>query len=371
MASTVIASNTSAVYFQTQATVGTPVAVGSIVAGDAIRLVGAPKFSPRGAGIIERTDTMTPFGGGQAVVTGAHGWDITFQTELFWDAATAGGTVPAMLNTQLAALFRATPFAISGATPDFTLAAQANFATAPWVVATPARSPAYAVQPFTMFYVESSGKRYAAFDCICIPKFSAEYGQRVMIDWTVKGKWIDPDAYNDTATIAAPTYPAAQPPIVAVNCALTLAGYFDSVTALTKWTFDPGFALSDVGDSREANGFGIGFSTLATYPSLEVDVADLPEGPSVAGSPAAATGEQPDWTKALSNEVFGSALTLAITVGTGDTITFSLANPQVIAWPAVGDTDGHRSLTLKFGAIPNATTPSPATIAFDATIPPS
>lgn len=362
MASNVIASNTSAVYVQTQTAPGTPVAVGSIVAGDAIRMIGAPKFSPRGAGIIERTDTMTPFGGGQAVVTGGHGWDITFQTELFWDGATAGGTVPAMLNTQLAALFRATPFNISGSTPDFTLAAQANFATAVWVVATPARSPAYAVQPFTIYYVESTGKRYAATDCIAIPKFSAEYGQRIMIDWTVKGKWVDPDAYNTTSTIAAPTYPAAQPPIVALNCALTLTGYFENVTALTKWTFDPGFALSDVGDSREANGFGIGFSTLATYPSLEVDVADLPEG-AVATPP-----QQPDWTDALSNEVFATALTLAITVGTGDTITFSLTNPQVIAWPAVGDTDGHRSLTLKFGAIPNATTPMPATIAFDATI---
>jgi hypothetical protein len=357
MASTVIASNTSAVYFQTQTTVGTAIAASAIVAGDAIRVVGAPKFSPRGAGIIERTDTMTPFGGGQAVVTGGHGWDITFQTELFWDAATAGGT-GGFANTQLAALWRATPFTVTPADPDVTLAVQSQFATA----GSASRSPAYAVQPFTMFYVESSGKRYAAFDCIAIPKISAEYGQRIMIDWTVKGKWLDPDAYNTTATIAAPTYPAAQPPIVALNCALTLTGYFENVTALTKWTFDPGFALSDVGDSREANGFGIGFSTLATYPSLEVDVADLPEG-AVATPP-----QQPDWAKALSNEVFATALTLAITVGTNDTITFSLANPQVIAWPAVGDTDGHRSLTLKFGAIPDATTPSPATIIFNATV---
>jgi len=361
MASTVIASNTSAAYFRTQATVGTAIAASAIVAGDAIRLIGAPKFSPRGAGIIERTDTMTPFGGGQAAVTGSRGWDVTFQTELFWDASTAGGTVPAMLNTQLAALFRATPFAITGSSPDFTLAAQAAFATAPWVVASPARSPDYAVQPFTMFYVESSGKRYAAFDCVCIPKFSAEYGQRVMIDWTVKGKWLDPDAFNTTSTIPAPTYPAAQTPIVALNCALTLTNYFAGVTALSKWTFDPGFALADVGDSREVNGFGIGLPTLATYPSFEVDVADLPEGASGAQA-------QPDWTKASNNEVFATALTLVVTVGTGDTITFSLTNPQVIAWPTVGETEGHRSLTLKFGAIPDATTPSPATIEFNATI---
>ena len=365
--STVIASNTSAAYFRTQTAPGGDVPVGSIVAGDAIRLIGAPKFSPRGAGIIERTDTMTPFGGGQAVVTGGHGWDITFQTELFWDYSMGGGVLPVMANTQLATLFRACPFAISvSGTEDFTLAVQPNFATAAYDSGTPTRSPAYAVQPFTMFYVESNGKRYAAFDCIAIPKFSAEYGQRVMIDWTVKGKWVDPDAYNTDSTIPAPEYAANQPPLVAINCTLTLAGYFENVTALTKWTFDPGFALSDVGDSREANGFGIGFSTLATYPSLEVDVADLPEGA------AASPQQQPDWTKALSNEVFGSALTLVMDPGfsSGDNvITFTLANPQVIAWPAVGDTDGHRSLTLKFGAIPDATTPNPASISFDITAP--
>jgi hypothetical protein len=262
-----------------------------------------------------------------------------------------------MLNTQLAALFRATPFSISGTSPDFTRAAQAAFATTTWASGSPARSPAYAVQPFTMFYVESSGKRYGAYDCIAIPKISAEYGQRIMIDWTVKGKWLDPDAYNTVTALPAPTYPAAQPPIVALNCALTLTGYFNGVTALTKWTFDPGFALADVGDSREANGFGIGLATLATYPSLEVDVADLPEG-------GAGDNSQPDWLTAQGNEIGGSPLTLAIAIG-GDTITISLANPQVIAWPTVGETDGHRSLTLKFGAIPNAGTPTPATIFFD------
>lgn len=356
MASTVIASNTSAVYFQTQSSVGTAIAASAIVTGNAVRVVGAPKFTPRGAGLIERTDTMTPYGGGQAVVTGSRGWDITFQTELFWDASVTGGT-GGFDNTQLAPLWRATPFNVTVAAEDVTLAAQAQFATA----GSASRSPAYAVQPFTMFYVESSGKRYAAFDCVAIPKISAEYGQRVLIDWTVKGKWIDPDAYNTTATIPNPTYAANQPPIVALNCALTLTGYFNGVTALTKWTFDPGFALSDVGDSREAKGFGIGLPTLATYPSLEVDVADLPEG-------TAGDNSEPDWTKATDNTVFGSALTLVVTVATGDTITFSLTNPQVIAWPTVGDTDGHRSLTLKFGAIPTFANPMPATIEFNATV---
>ena len=354
MASTVIASNTSAVYFQTQSDVGTPVAVSSIVAGDAIRLVGAPKFSPRGAGIIERTDTMTPFGGGQAVVTGARGWDITFQTELFWNPNIAGEP-SGFANTQLAALWLASPFTVTAGEYDTTLAVQSQFATA----GSAARSPAYACQPFTIYYVESSGKRYAAFDCIAIPKISAEYGQRVMIDWTVKGKWIDPAAYDTTVTIPAPAYDTDQPPLVALNCTLTLTNYFENVTALTKWTFDPGFALSDVGDSREANGFGIGFSTLATYPSLEVDVADLPEGAS--SSPQ----QEPDWDKASNNTVFAGALSLQVSIGNGDYFIFTLANPQVIAWPAVGDTDGHRSLTLKFGAIPDATTPTPATITFD------
>jgi hypothetical protein len=352
MASTVIASNTSAVYFKTQTTVGTPILVSAIVAADAIRVVGAPKFSPRGAGIIERTDTMTPFGGGQAAVTGSRGWDITFLTELFWDPNTAGGS-SGFGNTQLAALWMASPFAVTVDEFDTTLAVQSLFATA----GSATRSPAYACQPFTMYFVESSGKRYGAFDCIAIPKISAEYGQRIMIDWTVKGKWIDPSAFNTGSTIPAPTYPADQPPLVALSCTLTLDQYFNGVTALSKWSFDPGFALADVGDSREIFGFGIGLATLATYPSLEVDVADLPEG-------GAGDNSQPDWTDATNNTVFASALTLEIAIG-GDTITISLANPQVIAWPTVGETDSHRSLTLKFGAIPDSTTPTPATIFFN------
>jgi hypothetical protein len=356
MASTVIASNTSAVYFKTQATVGIPILVSAIVGTDAIRVVGTPKFSPRGAGLIERTDTMTPFGGGQAVVTGSRGWDVTFQTELFWNG-TQEAEADGFANTQLAALWKACPFTV---TPnnffDTTLAVQSLFATSGGA----SRSPAYACQPFTMYYVESSGKRYAAYDCIAIPKISAEYGQRIMIDWTVKGKWIDPDSYASATELPAPTYPADQLPIVALSCDLTLSGYFNGVTALTKWTFDPGFALADVGDSREANGFGIGLATLATYPSLEVDVADLPEG-------GAGDNSQPDWSVAISNTVSANPLTLAVYVGS-NFITISLANPQVIAWPVPGETDSHRSITLKFGAIPDATTPSPATIIFNATI---
>jgi hypothetical protein len=295
---------------------------------------------------------MTPFGGGQAVVTGSRGWDVTFQTELFW-VGTQVAEPDGFANTQLAALWKACPFTVTPSEFDTTLAVQSLFATSGGA----SRSPAYAVQPFTIYYVESLGKRYAAYDCIAIPKISAEYGQRIMIDWTVKGKWIDPDSYDTATELPAPTNPADQLPIVALSCDLTLSGYFNGVTALTKWTFDPGFALADVGDSREAYGFGIGLATLATYPSLEVDVADLPEG-------GAGDNSQPDWSTAISNEVFGSALTLTVYVG-GNAITISLANPQVIAWPVPGETDSHRSITLKFGAIPDATTPSPATIVFD------
>lgn len=355
MASTVIASNTSAIYFKTQATVGTAEASSAFAATDAVRVVGTPKFSPRGAGLIQRTDTMTPFGGGQAVVTGAHGWDVTFQTEFFWDGTIevgAGG----LDQTQLGPLWKACPFRVVTAGPlafDVQLAVQSLFATA----GSASRTPDHACQPFTCYYVETSGKRYAAYDCIAIPKISAEYGQRIMIDWTVKGKWIDPDAYSSVTVIPAPEYPTGQPPLVSTNCNLTLTGYFDGVTALSKWTFDPGFALADVGDSREATGFGIGLATLATYPSLEVDVADLPEG-------GAGDNLEPDWIYALNNDVFPTSLVLQVNVGS-NYIQFSLANPQVIAWPTPGETDSHRSITLKFGAIPTADTPTPATIYFD------
>lgn len=124
MSQYLIASNTSAVFIRTQSTLGTfadPTTVNEAGTGGgvgtyAVRVVGTPKFTPRGAGIIQRTDIYTPYGGGQSAVTGGIGWDITLQTELFWRFDETQGVAAQYITTnqsQLSALWLASPWSIT------------------------------------------------------------------------------------------------------------------------------------------------------------------------------------------------------------------------------------------------------------------
>jgi len=346
MAEFLIASNTSAVFVKTQSALGTfddPTA--SSPSTNAIRVVGTPKFTPRGAGIIQRTDIYTPYGGGQAAVTGGIGWDITFQTELFWRFDEASGTNPTLITrnqSQLSALWLASPWAITvPATSDVLLTVQPNF------YADVNRTTAdYAVQPFSIAYEEANGKRYEAYDCVCVPKFSWESGGKIMIDWTVKGKWLDVTSSTNTVPVYPEQYtPTAkpQPPLIGQNAALALSGFFGADTnALSKVTVDTGWAISDVMDTRQAYGFGLGFIALTTYPTIALEVANFAET------------TEADWTNAQDNTVFDSDdLTVTLTVGT-NSIVYTLKNPQLIEWPAPGDANGYRNIGLKFGGIPNS-----------------
>lgn len=371
-----IASNTSAVFIRTQSALGTfanPTTLnadgtGGAVGTYAVRVVGTPKFAPRGAGIIQRTDIYTPFGGGQSAVTGGIGWDITLQTEMFWRFDEAQGVAAQYITTnqsQLSALWLASPWAITLPATDTLLTVQPNFIADVARAATAAAN--YTAQPFSIAYEEANGKRYEAFDCVCIPKISWESGGKILLDWTIKGKWRD----VTNSTNQAPTYPEQyagtakpQPPLIGQNATMSLTGFFGPDTnALSKVTVDTGWAISDVMDTRQAYGFGIGFIALTTYPTIAVEVANFAEGTQATPTPTAQTG-QPDWTAAQANTIYagqtpsggvayGSALTVTLTIGT-DTIVFTLNLPQLIEWPAPGDANGYRNIGLKFGGIPNS-----------------
>lgn len=364
MAEFLIASNTSAVFMKTQSTVGTfddPTAS----ATNAVRVVGTPKFTPRGAGIIQRTDIYTPYGGGQAAVTGGIGWDITLQTELFWRFDETQGTAAQYITTnasQLSALWLASPWAITLPNTDTQLTVQPNF-----YADGDRATEDFAVQPFSIVYEEANGKRYEAFDCICVPKISWESGGKIMVDWTVKGKWRDVTTSNNTVPIYPEQYATAkpQPPLIGQNAAMTLTGFFGPDTnALSKVAVDTGWAISDVMDARQAYGFGLGFIALTTYPTIAVEVANFAEGTQATPTPTPQEG-QPDWTAAQANTIFegqtppggvtyGSKLQVTITVGS-NSIAFVLSLPQLIEWPAPGDANGYRNIGLKFGGIPNDT----------------
>ena len=336
MATALLASNQSAVFIKTQATLGTYIAPSST---DAIRAIGAPKWAVRGAGIIDRKEVFTPWAGNTSSRTGGLGWDITLQTEFFWLFDKAYD-IDLSNQTQLAALWLASPWAITHPALATKLAVQ------PFFEVDTDRSPTvYAVQPFTMVYEETGGKRYEAFDCVALPKISWEYGQRVMIDWTIKGSWrpvtdstniqpVYPEQYTPTAT--------PQPPVIGVNCSLAFSGLTVGTDAVSKVTIDTGWSLNDVGDTRQQYGFGISFFRLDASPSLEIEMAEFNET------------AQPSWTDAQANTI-GTSITLVMTIANSQTWTITLNNPQYVAFPENGgETNGYRSNALKWQAIPTS-----------------
>ena len=336
-----LASNLSAVYIKTQTALGvyedpTPEVAPpgeGYVGTAAVRVVGTPKFSVRGAGIIQRADVMTPWGGNQSSKTGGLGWDITLSTELLWELGVDDNDPTLIAQTQLGPLFLASPWKLD-------IGGYTTFEVQPLYYAEENRSTVnYAVQPFSIAYEETGGKRFEAYDCVAVPKLSWEYGQKVMIEWTIKGKW-RPVTFS---LGVQPVYvaPDLQAPIIGVNCTVSLTDFFENVNAVSKVTIDTGWAINDVADFRETYGFGLGFINLAASPSIELDVADFAED------------VQPDWTDAQANTIFGDDLVLNLFVGDFSVI-FALINPQVAAFPTPGETNSYRTNTIKFQGIPDS-----------------
>ena len=343
---TLIASNQSAVFIETQATLGT--FVDAAATGTPIRVVGTPTWAVRGAGIIDRKEIYTPWGGNSSSRTGGLGWDITFQTEFFWQFGQAYDVTLAT-QTQLAALWLSSPWSITNNTLTTQLDVQPFFQ--PNVARTGSGIPNYSVQPFSMVYEEEYGKRWEAFDCVALPKFSWEYGQRVMIDWTIKGSW---RPVIDSSNVQ-PTYvdPSDEPPLIGVNCDVAFSGLTVGIDAVSKVTIDTGWTLNDVGDFRQADGFGISFFRQDASPSIELDINELPETDGAAPTPA---DVQPGWTEAESN-LLGDDIVVTVFVG-ASTWVITLDNPQYVAFPTQGgETNGYRTNTSKWQAIPDSNWP--------------
>jgi len=334
MAQVLNASNTSGVYIRLETTPGTYLAP---ALGDFVPVVGTPKFTPRGPGIIRRADIYTPYGGEVAAKTGGIGWDISFTTELYWNFAGGAFTAdPTTTNTVLYALLRSCPFSIAtGGTSDFKFISQAIYNLA----ATRTGGNSYSASTFSIAYEEIGAKRYEASGCVCIPKFSFEAGGKIMVEWSIKGQWRP----VQDSTGLQPTNLSLMP-LIGQNCSLSATGPLSSATcALAKVTYDPGFALSDVLDAKETYGMGIAMIALTSSPSIEIEVADLSEN------------EQDDWTQAQNNTVSSTALEVTVGISSQYLVIFSLNEPQLVQWPTPGESNGYRNIGLKFAGIVNNT----------------
>jgi hypothetical protein len=333
MAQVLNASNTSGVYIKLESTPGT---YSAPVGSDFVATVGTPKFTPRGAGIIRRADVMTPYGGELAAKTGGIGWDISMTTELYWDFTVNAFTAnPTSSATRLYALFRSCPFEIAGSGTDFKFVSQAIYD----IAAT--RSGANnQCATFTMVYEETpTGKRYEAEGCVCIPKFSFEAGGKIMVEWSIKGKWRP--VTDCTNLVPAYSYVS---PLIGINASVTATLSLSAATcALAKLSYDPGFALSDVLDAQQTYGMGIAMITLTSSPSVEIEVADLDETAA------------PDWTEAQANTIGSPSFDITLTIASNTEIVFNLNQPQLVQWPTPGESNGYRNIGLKFAGIVNNT----------------
>jgi hypothetical protein len=207
-------------------------------------------------------------------------------TELLWELGTDDNDPTLLVATQLGPLFLASPWKLS-------IGGNHEFQVQPLYYADVDRTTAdFACQPFSIAYEETGGKRFQAYDCVCVPKLSWEYGQKVMIEWTIKGKWMDVVA--PLGVVPEYVSPGEQPPIIGVNCTVSLTDFFENVNAVSKVTIDTGWAINDVMDTRQAYGFGIAFVALTTYPTIAVEVANFNEN------------IQQDWTDAQANTVFST-----------------------------------------------------------------
>jgi len=332
MAQVLNASNTSGVYIKLETTPGTYVAPAGT---DFVPVVGTPKFTPRGPGIIRRADVMTPYGGELAAKTGGIGWDISFTTELYWNFTSNPFTAnPTGTQTVLYALLRSCPFTIAtGGTSDFKFISQAIYD-----LAQNRTSANNQCATFSIAYEEIGAKRYEACGCVCIPKFSFEAGGKIMVEWSIKGQWRP--VTNSTPLVPTYLYPA---PLIGTNASLSATTPIGSSTsALAKVTYDPGFALSDVLDAQQEYGMGIAMIALTSSPSIEIEVADLSEA------------LQPDWGDAEDNVIGGTAFDVTLTIASGVSVVFSLNEPQLVQWPTPGESNGYRNIGLKFAGIVNA-----------------
>lgn len=333
MAQVLNASNTSGVYIKLESTAGQWVAPAG---SDFVPVVGTPKFTPRGPGIIRRADVMTPYGGELAAKTGGIGWDISFTTELYWNFGSNAFTAnPTGNQTVLYALLRSCPFTIAtGGAYDFKFISQAIYD-----LAQNRSSANNQCATFSIAYEEIGAKRYEAKGCVCIPKFSFEAGGKIMVEWSIKGQW---RPVTNTGTALVPTY-NYYAPLIGINATLSATTPINSSTsALAKVAYDPGFALSDVLDAQEEYGMGIAMIALTSSPSIEIEVADLSEA------------LQPDWGDAEGNVIGGTAFDVTLTIAANTLVVFSLNEPQLVQWPTPGESNGYRNIGLKFAGIVNA-----------------
>lgn len=204
----------------------------------ALRIVGDIGIEQIGEGQILRSDVSSSLGGPVAPRLGSLGWRFTFQTELYAPAMKADFS-----TTPLYPLFASSaPYTNTDDNPD----------TATWepflgpaAVASGSLPAAGSRGVVTVQFDEPGGNRYRLYDgSTACTGWSADAGGRILLDWTVEGKWVAPAASTLTAGAEVYNPGGAYDLTPWLFCGATLtSGITGTVTGLSSFTYAPGQEL--------------------------------------------------------------------------------------------------------------------------------
>jgi hypothetical protein len=234
------------VYAKSQSTLGTAATI-TPASDPALRVYQRPVPVIVGEGLIERGDVVSPFGPGLPPVQGAKAWEVTLMTELLAPSAQADVT-----TSPLQPLWNS-----CGVMADDPITWQ------PSRVAARGTTLATLV-PFTVEIHEVGGNVYKLYDCHAIPTVTVEAGQRGMVSWAVRGRYVAPAA--SALVLADVDYGADPLPIVGIN--VTAGDDAEDFTAISRVELSTGLAFVDRSDVADAHGTAPLFLDWAEAPSV-------------------------------------------------------------------------------------------------------
>jgi hypothetical protein len=120
--------------------------------------------------------------------------------------------------------------------------------------------------PFTLEIHEVGGNVYKLYDCHAIPTITVEAGQRGMVSWTVRGRYVAPAA----SSLALADIDFGDDPLPIVGISVAQDDDAGSLVALSRIEISTGLAFVDRPDVADAHGNAAVFLDWAEAPSVSM-----------------------------------------------------------------------------------------------------
>jgi hypothetical protein len=236
------------VYVKAQSALGTAATI-TPASDTALRVYQRPVPAIVGEGLIERGDVVSPVGPGLRPVAGSKAWEITLMTELLSPSAQNDvATSPLQPLWNSCGVMTDNPIVWQ---PSRVAARGTTLAT---------------LVPFTLEVHEIGGNVYKLYDCHAIPTVTVESGQRGMISWAVRGRYIAPA--TSTLALADVDYGTDPLPIVGIN--VSVDNDASNLVAISRIELVTGLAFVDRPDVTDLHGNAAVFLDWAEAPSVSM-----------------------------------------------------------------------------------------------------